>query len=56
MKQNDYVVYSLRIANALTNKGFQIKATRVNYKNPKFMVFLFENTKELREAVERLTV
>lgn len=49
-----YVVYSLRIANALANKGFQIEDTAINIQNPKYTVFYFENTKELREAIEAL--
>lgn len=53
--RNDFAVYSLRIANALANKGFQILGSRVNYKNPKFMVYFFENTPELKKAIEQLT-
>lgn len=51
----DYVVYSLRLANILSNKGFQIKGTRINYKNPKYTVFMFEDTEELRKAIKRYT-
>jgi hypothetical protein len=49
--KKDYVVYSLRLANELTNKGFKLVNTGINIKNPKYFVFFFENTKELRDAI-----
>ena len=53
--KKDYVIYSLRIANILINKGFQLKGARVNFKNPKYMVYMFEDTAELRAALDRIT-
>ena len=51
----DYMVYSLRVATALVDKGFEVINTSININNPKLKVFYFENTKELREAVAELT-
>lgn len=48
----DYVVYSLQLAHELTNKGFEIKATGINFNNPKLKVFYFENTVELQKAIK----
>lgn len=57
MEQNKpYVVYSMRVANALIRKGYEMIGSRVNYKNPKYLVYLFEDTQELRQAVQQLTV
>ena len=47
----NFIVYSMRVANALIRKGFEMIGSRVNYKNPKYMVYLFEDTQELRNAV-----
>lgn len=47
----DYAVFSLRLTNILANKGFQIVRSKVNYKNPQFLVYYFEDTPELREAI-----
>lgn len=51
----DYMVYSLRVANALVEQGFEVINTSININNPKLKVFYFENTQELREAVAKLT-
>ena len=50
----NYVVYSLRVANELVNKGFELIGTGINIQNPKYTVFYFEDTKELQEAIEAL--
>lgn len=50
----DYVVYSLRLANLLACKGFQIKGVGVNKNNPKYNVYYFENTEELKNTVDFL--
>lgn len=47
----DYAIYSLRLAHELTNKGFQIVGTGINFSNPKYKVFYFKDSAELREAV-----
>ena len=48
----DYAIFSLKLANILATKGFQITKSRVNYKNPNYLVYYFKDTPELREAVE----
>lgn len=50
----NYVVYSLRVANDLVNKGFEILGTGINIQNPQYKVFFFEDTKELREAIKAI--
>lgn len=53
--KKDYAIFSLRIAHQLTKKGFEVKNTGINTSNPKYKVFYFENSDELREAVRQLT-
>jgi hypothetical protein len=55
MEKKYFVIYSLRIANALARKGFQIVDSRVNYKNPQYMVYMFEDTPQLQSAIKNLT-
>lgn len=50
----DYMIYSLRVANALVKRGFEITNTCVNINNPKLKVFYFEDTPELRTALAEL--
>ena len=50
-----YTIFSLRIANALAKQGFQIINTGINVKNPKYSVFYFEDSAELRQALAKLT-
>lgn len=47
----DYVIYSAQLARYLTKKGFEIKNTEANFNNPKYKVYYFEDTAELRSAV-----
>lgn len=48
----DYIIYSLKLANYLANKGYQIKKTAININNPKYNVYYFEDLPELRAEVE----
>lgn len=48
----DYIVYSLRLANILTNKGYQIKRVGINKNNPKYNIYFFEDTAQLREVIK----
>ena len=50
----NYIVYNLQLAHLLANKGFKLVGTGINYNNPKFKVFYFEDTPELHEAVKEL--
>lgn len=47
-KEDYYPIFSLRIASSLCDFGFEIDHTGVNVKNPKYKVFYFKNTEELR--------
>ena len=49
-----YTVFSLKLANKLVNKGFEILDTGVNVKNPKYRVFFFEDTEALRKAINEI--
>lgn len=55
MKENNYCVYTLRVATALVDRGFEVKGTAIDFNNPKYKVFLFENTEELRKALWEIT-
>lgn len=50
----DYMIYSLRVANILARKGFKVKETRINIKFPQYLVYYFEDTPELRTAIEEI--
>lgn len=52
--KKDYVVFSLRVANELVNKGFNVINAGVNIKFPQYKVFYFEDTKELRNAIAKI--
>ena len=47
----DYLVYSLKMAHYLINKGFEVKNTSININNPKYKVYYFENNDDLLAAV-----
>lgn len=51
---NKYYIFSLRLANALTENGFEIIGRGINTRNPKYSVFYFEDTKELRNTLQKL--
>ena len=44
--------YSARLASFLKQRGFKIIDTRINIKDPKYDVFLFEKTEPLMKAVD----
>lgn len=48
-----YVVKTMRQASFLINEGFEKIKEQEDRNNPKFNVFLFEDTIELRSALER---
>lgn len=49
-----YVVFSLRIANELVRRGYQIIETGINTENPKYKVFYFEDTEDFRRTLEEV--
>lgn len=55
MEKKPFYVFALRVANGLVDQGFELLGTSIDFKNPKFKVFLFEDTDELRDAVWELS-
>lgn len=49
----EFIIYSKRLANELAKNGFKVLRADINYKYPNLYVFVFEDTPELREAVEK---
>ena len=56
MEKNIYKIYSRRIALELRKKGFKILKTDVNENFPQYDVYLFEDTKQLREELTKLSI
>ena len=50
-KTEMYIVKSLELANWLCNRGYRILKVEDSEKNPRFKVFLFEDTKQIRSSV-----
>ena len=46
-----YIVKSLELTNWLCNRGYKILKVEDSEKNPKFKVFLFKDTKQLRSSI-----
>lgn len=53
-KENTYKVFTLKLARELREHGFSIVGTLPNAKKPWLNVYLFQDTKELRDAVQQL--
>lgn len=51
VKTEMYIVRSLELANWLCNRGYKILKVEDSEKNPRFKVFLFEDTKQIRSSV-----
>lgn len=45
--------FSARVAQYLCRKGFEIIKTEVNFKKPKYNVYCFEDTEEIRKAFDK---
>lgn len=50
-KSDVYVVKHLRMATYLMSLGFRLIRTHEDRNNPKFNVFIFKDTEELRKAM-----
>ena len=50
-----YRVFTRRLAARLRAKGFELIGIDKDYKHPQYDNYLFEDTQELREAIEELT-
>ena len=51
-QNKEYIVYSLRLANRLAYYGFSVKRVGINKNNPKYNVYFYEDSAELRQVVE----
>lgn len=49
-----FQIFKKSVAMELRENGFPIIDAMTNKKNPNFVVYLFEDTKELREEFERI--
>ena len=49
-----HTVFSRRVANELEKLGFRIVKMERNHKNPKFLVYYFEDSIEFRDALRPL--
>lgn len=50
-KTQMYIVRSLDLTNWLCGQGYKILKVEDSEKNPKYKVFLFEDTKQIRNSV-----
>ena len=50
-----YRIYTKRIAYELRKQGFKFIGTDINEHFPQFLVYLFEDTPELHEALIKIT-
>lgn len=49
-----YKIYTKRIAYELRKKGFKFIGTDINENFPQFLVYLFEDTPELHQALSSI--
>lgn len=49
-----YAIFSRRVANALEHQGFRIVKMEKNTKNEKYLVYYFEDSVALRDALKPL--
>lgn len=54
METKTYKIFTLKLARELCEKGFKIVGTIPNIQKPWLNVYLFEDSSELRQCVERL--
>lgn len=52
MSQNTKTIYSSEVAGLLCRRGFRIIETGINARKPWLNTFIFEDTTELREALD----
>lgn len=52
--KNTYKIFTLKLANKLVKMGFDIVDWEINTKKPDLKVFIFENSKELQDAITKI--
>ena len=48
------LVYTLRVANELVKRGYEIVDTGINIQKPQYKVFYFEDSEELRAEIAKI--
>lgn len=56
MANKYFKCFTTRAAQYLCRKGFNIEKTEVNYKDPRYNVFLFLDSPELRKAFDEYQI
>lgn len=54
MEKRYVTVFSLRMCNSLLHKGFQMAEVGRDKRYPDHVVFFFENSQKIREAIEEI--
>jgi len=49
-----YAVFNMKVANELEKQGFKVVKMDKNHKDPRYMVYYFEDSVEFREALHPL--
>ena len=49
-----YTIYTQKVANQLESRGFKVQKIVPNHKNPRYVVYYFEDTVELRAALRTI--
>lgn len=52
--KREMVIYSQQIAIELRKRGFKIVKTEINHRYPQYDIYIFDNTKEFREAFNEI--
>ena len=47
-------IFKRQLALQLRDMGFRIMDAKVNFEHPKFVIYYFEDTKEFRQAFDKL--
>lgn len=50
---SEYIIFTQRIAGTLMTEGFRLLRIESNRKYPKLHVFIFEDSKALRQALDK---
>ena len=53
-KENKLAILSLRMARELEKRGFQHVSLGINYNQPKFNVYYFEDSNEIRNEINKI--
>lgn len=49
-----YTIFTQKVANKLESRGFKVEKIVPNKRNPRYKVFYFEDTVELRNALREI--